>query len=703
MQNLFYKSTLSIVVSALILMTNGCGGGSSDNATPATSVVHTGTAIDGVLVGSTVCIDVNKNNVCDAGEPSAITDAKGKFTIASTSATGPLLLIGGTDNSTGKAFTGSLKAPAGSTVVTPLTSAIQSLVESGKSAKEAEKNVKAALGLIGSNDVNLTTFDPYAEISGANSLKAQAVLAKQTQLQVLVHSATVTVAGADANTDVNSTMSSVFDAIVENFNGATGAVTLDATAVSAATKKAADKVYVNNQAARVAAKVVAQTSAEDSVRDADNAEGAISSGTPAEATSNLDAAISKVNTTAEVALKKAAADAKVAADANKVALDEIERLQKIQQEKEALIAIAQRAKEKAEADAIAAKVEADKILADATATAAEQKAAFEAQLAAQVAAQKAAAQKAAADAAAATAQKLAAAQEKAISAQAAQREAEAEAAEKQAEAEKLAAQARQVAAEQAVTDAKAAKDLKTAQDAATQAESDAKGAIAKAEVNANVQIANFFAAQAELDANRTQEIADLNITGTLVDANATTAHGAAAAALKAASDANITIPADNNISTAIAFKDEAQKQAQLAHQAFEDAQAIKAKAELNVAAELAIKAKIERINIFITQINNLESNATKLLNDANLTANTRLTQTNEISEIAKQFSVAQSIAQDANKTASEAKVAFDKVKKAVVDISNALGEAKAELATYNELKAELAQEKAEKAFDSLKE
>ena len=295
MKKYMLKTSMLSVAVAVALGTVGCssGGGSGDTATATASA---GTAIDGILVGSTVCIDVNNNNICDAGEPADPdgTDSKGKFEIPETTQTGALLLIGGTDSGTGQAFTGMLKAPAGSTVVTPLTSAVQSLVESGKSAEDAEANIKAALGIPAT--VDLVNFDPFEEIDGANAADAQVVLAKQTQLQVLVHTAAVTVAGADTETNVEDTMSSVFDAIVTNFDGASGEVTLDAAAVATATRTVADEVYADNAAARVATKVVAASTAEDAVRDADSAEDVISSGTAAAAIDNLNNAITLVNT-----------------------------------------------------------------------------------------------------------------------------------------------------------------------------------------------------------------------------------------------------------------------------------------------------------------------------------------------------------------------------------------------------------------------
>ena len=605
MKKFTLKATLLSLSTTLLLGIAGCSsGGSDDPVTQAVAKAFSGTAIDGILVGSTVCIDVNKNNTCDVGEPSAITDDRGQFSIPETTATGPLLLIGGVDNSTGEAFTGSLKAPAGSSVVTPLTSAIQSLVEGGKSAEDAESNVKAAMGLTGV-DVNLTSFDPYNEVSA----NAQAVLAKQTQLQVLVHSATVTVAGADSGTDVNSTMSSVFDAIVGNFDGATGEVQLDAATVSAATKAAADEVYKDNQAARVAAKVVAQTSAENSVRDADSAKNDISSGTPEQAQAKLDAAIAKANSTAEDELRKAAVDAKAAADAaesaNAEALNEIERLQRLQQEKEAEIAAAKKAEQDA-LDALAAAKAA--VAQDAL-----DRVKYEAYLEAQAAAEKAAKEKAEADLAAAEAAAAAAEKEVIIAAEAAQRQAEAEAAAAQAQAKADAAQARLDAADaaaQAAADQE--KTLQEAQEAVAVAQAAAAHAVAQAEVNANVQIAKFHASQAAAAATDTQLLAALEITGNLADANVTTAVTAAAAAAQAAIDANITIPDDNNISTSIEFKNEAAKQALLATTALEDAYKIKADAELIAAAQQVLNAKLNRITA-------IKSDITDMFSDVNAT------------------------------------------------------------------------------------
>jgi hypothetical protein len=115
-------------------------------AVPAAPAPVTGTAIDGYLSGATVFIDVNGNGQLDTGEPSTTTDAQGNFTLPG-GTSGPLVAFGGTDISTGLEFKGILKAPAGATVVTPLTTLVADMVAKTGSVANAEAAVFKALGL----------------------------------------------------------------------------------------------------------------------------------------------------------------------------------------------------------------------------------------------------------------------------------------------------------------------------------------------------------------------------------------------------------------------------------------------------------------------------------------------------------------------------------------------------------------------------
>ena len=205
---------------AAVLIVSGCG---SSNDTPVVNPNVAGIAFDGPISGGTVCIDVNANKACDAGEPSATTDTFGKFDIANpTGASGTLLLIGGTDTGTQKPFIGTFSGPKGSTALNPTTSAIQSLIETGSTAAEAEKTIKKALNI--KSTESLTKFDPFDKIkngSAAEKTSAQEVLAAQAKLQTIVQAVSTTVAGANVSgTKVKDTMASAFTEVAKGLKEA---------------------------------------------------------------------------------------------------------------------------------------------------------------------------------------------------------------------------------------------------------------------------------------------------------------------------------------------------------------------------------------------------------------------------------------------------------------------------------------------------
>jgi len=115
-------------------------------------ILH-GLGIDGYIRGATVFADANFNGVLDAGETWTTTDANGRYAIAVSGA--PLVLQGGFDIATNLPFAGTMQAPAGSTVVTPLTTLIQKVAESTSGDPvAAQQLVAAALGLNSSLDLN---------------------------------------------------------------------------------------------------------------------------------------------------------------------------------------------------------------------------------------------------------------------------------------------------------------------------------------------------------------------------------------------------------------------------------------------------------------------------------------------------------------------------------------------------------------------
>lgn len=136
-----------------------CGGGgdaSTSSPTPPATVQLTGKAIDGYLAGATVCLDLNANNRCDAGEPSAVTDNNGNFSLAADNAIGKKLLVvvdGNTKDQSRPGYSfpanivlsGIVDGTTGQNV-TPLTSLVVARMEAGASKAAAERAVAALVG-----------------------------------------------------------------------------------------------------------------------------------------------------------------------------------------------------------------------------------------------------------------------------------------------------------------------------------------------------------------------------------------------------------------------------------------------------------------------------------------------------------------------------------------------------------------------------
>ncbi|WP_264477949.1 hypothetical protein, partial [Planktothrix agardhii] len=150
---------------------------------------------DGPIAGATLFFDGNLNRTQDSDEPTTTTDSAGNFTLDIPDSfdlnsdgfidagEGEYVAIGGTDAITGQAFTGRLRAVPGSTVVTPLTTLISAIVDTGALPEASETQVKTALGLPSS--VNLATFDAIAAAQ-AGSSEGKAVLAAQVAVQTLI-------------------------------------------------------------------------------------------------------------------------------------------------------------------------------------------------------------------------------------------------------------------------------------------------------------------------------------------------------------------------------------------------------------------------------------------------------------------------------------------------------------------------------------
>jgi Ca2+-binding RTX toxin-like protein len=162
---------------------------------------------DGYVAGATVFSDTNDNGLLDDGELFTTTAADGSFTLIGADPGNSLVMVGGTDISTGLPFQGVMKAPGGSTVVTPLTTLVAELVSTGQTVADAQRAVKTALNLA---DVDLTTYDAVAAVASGDAQGA-AVLSAAVQVQATVTQITaaagpgVDVVGALANAIATAT------------------------------------------------------------------------------------------------------------------------------------------------------------------------------------------------------------------------------------------------------------------------------------------------------------------------------------------------------------------------------------------------------------------------------------------------------------------------------------------------------------------
>ncbi len=182
-------SRLTLALSAVgLLFIQGCGGG----AEPGTSQVSF-SVIDGPIKGATVCLDKNKNEQCDAGEPTGLTNSAGQVTLTIAKVDiGQYAAVALVDQKavefeTGKApdvaFT--MISPVGQTVISPFTTLVHQAMNEGMSLEEAVEFVQDATG-IGASPLEDFTKSAAQEGGVSPALIARALaLATQAQLKVV--------------------------------------------------------------------------------------------------------------------------------------------------------------------------------------------------------------------------------------------------------------------------------------------------------------------------------------------------------------------------------------------------------------------------------------------------------------------------------------------------------------------------------------
>ena len=134
--------------SAVIIATDAAGNSSEKTlslSSSGISVQQSGTVQDGYIKGATVFSDINNNGLLDwtdnnnngewdegEGDPWTISSETGSFLLSVEADTSPIYAIGGIDISTNEEIDGIYIAPAGSSVISPLSTAVYLHLEATK-------------------------------------------------------------------------------------------------------------------------------------------------------------------------------------------------------------------------------------------------------------------------------------------------------------------------------------------------------------------------------------------------------------------------------------------------------------------------------------------------------------------------------------------------------------------------------------------
>ncbi|MDE2454453.1 MAG: hypothetical protein KGL43_12745 [Burkholderiales bacterium] len=239
-----FTHSKTFVAAAGLLALAGCGGGGSGSS--ATTSVAT-KVIDGALQGATVCMDLNNNGVCDAGEPSATTAADGSATLKVPNAdVGKYPIIASVGTNATDAVYGpvstpyTLSAPADQTgVISPLTTLVQQMVaSSGVSTVAADSAIQTATGLSGSVLADYTQASTAAASGGASPAEVARLLVLYVQQQSTALASAVGTTATDGSTITQADLATAIQqTILQQLPTLVGA--LDAAVQSAGTSPSA--------------------------------------------------------------------------------------------------------------------------------------------------------------------------------------------------------------------------------------------------------------------------------------------------------------------------------------------------------------------------------------------------------------------------------------------------------------------------------
>lgn len=235
------SSASTAVLSLMALGLTGCGGG----GTTVPQFSQGGTAVKGPLSNATVFIDLDGDGKLDSNEISTTTNSDGTYSFSTTDQAklaGDIIVTTNdntVDASSGEVLAGvTLKATAGSEIVSPATTLVKAIVDANTSTTQtaeqklaaAQTAVKTALGITDTT-VDLTTFNPFNTTDTATAKEVEAAAQKVVAIVNSISEA------ADASgADKDAVFSKAIETLGTEFASASGDL-LDSTNIATTINK----------------------------------------------------------------------------------------------------------------------------------------------------------------------------------------------------------------------------------------------------------------------------------------------------------------------------------------------------------------------------------------------------------------------------------------------------------------------------------
>jgi len=235
------SSASTAVLSLMALGLTGCGAG----GTTVPQFSQGGTAVKGPLSNATVFIDLDGDGKLDSDEISTTTNSDGTYSFSTTDQAklaGDIIVTTNdntVDASSGEVLAGvTLKATAGSEIVSPATTLVKAIVDANTSTTQtaeqklaaAQTAVKTALGITDTT-VDLTTFNPFNTTDTATAKEVEAAAQKVVAIVNSISEA------ADASgADKDAVFSKAIETLGTEFASASGDL-LDSTNIATTINK----------------------------------------------------------------------------------------------------------------------------------------------------------------------------------------------------------------------------------------------------------------------------------------------------------------------------------------------------------------------------------------------------------------------------------------------------------------------------------